>query len=105
MHHQLPSRCPAGARQVLSAMLTVQAALLGMCQALRGTPATETGRLPAHDFMCGTGRLNLAAHPHAQQQVAQELAAAGLLCASPTERPRELAHADLSKLPFLDAVC
>lgn len=48
--------------------------------------------------------LNLACHPAAQQRVQQELQAAGLLQEQPQVSARQLQHADLSRLPYLDAV-
>ena len=46
----------------------------------------------------------LAAHPEVQEEVAAELEAAGLLASRGRPQPRRLTYADLSKLPYLDAV-
>lgn len=47
--------------------------------------------------------MSVAAHPWAQDRVADELKEAGLLHES-SAPARQLQHADLSQLPFLDAV-
>ncbi|BDA43361.1 Cytochrome P450 4e2 [Coccomyxa sp. Obi] len=46
----------------------------------------------------------LATHPAAQRAVAAELQKAGLLATPAQKIPRQLTYADLSRLPYLDAV-
>ena len=46
----------------------------------------------------------LAKHPHAMAKVESELDAAGLLVTPARPHPRPFAFADISKLPYLDAV-
>jgi cytochrome P450 len=46
----------------------------------------------------------LASHPAVQDQLASELAAAGLVAAAEGELPREFEWTDLGRLPFLLAV-
>ncbi len=46
----------------------------------------------------------LATHPGAQEKLAAELAAAGLLASPAQPAPRLLTYADLGRLPYLDAV-
>ena len=46
----------------------------------------------------------LAAHPEVQEEMAAELEAAGLLASRSRPQPRRLTYANLSKLPYLDAV-
>ena len=49
-------------------------------------------------------RLSLAAHPQLQAKLAQELDEAGLLASPSRPEPRPLTHADLTALPYMDAV-
>ncbi len=57
---------------------------------------------PAHIMLMRSALL--AAHPEVQEEVAAELEAAGLLASRGKPQPRRLTYADLSKLPYLDAV-
>ena len=57
---------------------------------------------PAHTMLMRSALL--AAHPEVQEEVAAELEAAGLLASRGKPQPRRLTYADLSKLPYLDAV-
>ncbi len=49
-------------------------------------------------------RALLATHPEAQKAVAAELHSVGLLSIPAKRQPRLMTHADLSRLPYLDAV-
>ena len=57
---------------------------------------------PAHILLMRSALL--AAHPEVQEEVAAELEAAGLLASRDRPQPRRLTYANLSKLPYLDAV-
>ena len=49
-------------------------------------------------------RLSIALHPEVQQKVAAELQAAGLLASPEQPEPRDFTWADISSLPYLNAV-
>lgn len=59
---------------------------------------------PVFAYFSCLDRALLATHPKAQAAVAAELHMAGLLATPVKKIPRQINYADLSRLPYLDAV-